>query len=257
MTSRNDHRRNLPRTLIIGVAAIAVALNAAGCGKKKKPAPPPPPPPKVVAPPPEPVDVAALLQQLKSDARVQFPSNQSPADRSLAEGIIKLANALAKGDAAEMKGLLAPPAQGIVDELVSSGGWEEGTKPIEQVRIVSVSGTMEEQPSASQVGFAIQGKDGAYLLAWTGARVGDKWMFQNAPCQKDVRPRASDFDGVSISGDFDLAAANETEQTRSTGGNAHKAPDAPAPEAPAPSGPRKKATPHGDVPIPGGTFTRP
>jgi len=147
---------------------------------------------------PEPVDVNAVSQQLHADARVNFPSANAPADRSLAEGVIKLANALAKGDAEGMKPLLDKGAQSVLDELVGSGGWAEGTKPIGQVRIVAVSNTGEAHADSSLVGTAIQGDDGAYLLAWHAHRDGDSWVFAGAPCQGDVKPRASDFDGVSI-----------------------------------------------------------
>src|SRR5437773_2489208 len=124
---------------IIAVALVAATLAlGAGCEKKKKPAPPPPPPPKPKVVIPDPVDVNAVAQQLHADARVNFPTANAPADRSLAESVIKLANALAKGDAEGMKPLLDKGAQSVLDELVGSGGWAEGTKPIGQVRIVAV-----------------------------------------------------------------------------------------------------------------------
>lgn len=250
--ARRNLPRNLPRALLLAAMACSIALAAGGCEKKKKkPAPPPPPPPAPVYVPPTPVDVAAIMQQFNSDARVQFPSEQAPADRALAEGIVKLAHNLAKGDAAGLKKLLTPPAQNIVDELVSTGGWADATKNIEQVRVVSVSGTQDEAPTSSLVGFAIQGKDGAYLLAWNGARAGDSWVFQHAYCQSDVKPRASDFDGVSIASGLDVAAlAPEPEATQEARSSNQPAPgQAPAD---APSNPRRRNTPAGPITVPGG-----
>src|SRR5689334_20001317 len=145
MTSRRLERA----ARAMGIALIAASVCVSGCGKKKKPPPPPPPPPppKVVIP--DPVDVNAVVQQLHADARVQFPSGQAPADRSLAEGAVKIADALAKGDSAALKSLLDAGSQPVLDELVSSGGWKEGTGEIEQVRIVAVSGTQEAHPESS------------------------------------------------------------------------------------------------------------
>jgi hypothetical protein len=237
--------------MILAALACSIALGSAGCEKKKKKPPPPaPPPPAPVYVPPPAVDVVAVMQQLNTDARVQFPSEQAPADRALAEGIIKLAHNLAKGDAPAMKRLLTPPGQNLVDELVSTGGWSEATKSIEQVRVVSVSGTTEEAPATSLIGFAIQGKDGAYLLAWNGARAGDAWVFQHAYCQGDVKPRASDFDGISIASGFDPASLTEKpEATEGSRTNAHSTTEPPPEPA---RDPREKNTPAGPIKIPGG-----
>lgn len=210
MISHKPDSRRIARGMLIGLAAASLALNATGCQKKKKPPPPPPPPKPKAPPPPEPVDVNGVLQSMKPDARVQFPQDVAPVDRSLAEAVITLSNDIAKGDAQALKGILTEPAQNVLDELVSTGGWADGTKPIEQVRVVALSNNRDAHPTDSNIGLAIQGKDGAYLLAWDAKRDGDKWTFTNAPSQADVKPRASDFDGVTISGDLQASAASST-----------------------------------------------
>lgn len=224
----NPNRPSLIRSVLLVAACAGVTLG--GCEKKKKPAPPPPPPPKPVAVIPDPVDISAVLQQAKADARVQFPQSQAPADRSLAEGVIRLASALAAGDAAAMRGMLAPGARDVLDQLVASGGWEEGTKEIGQVRVVSLSNATEAEPTASLVGFAIQEPGRARLLAWTATRAGDRWVFANELCQADTKPRASDFDGVSLdtsigASESDIRELLNPERTQ-----------APRPTTPAPSG---------------------
>lgn len=261
MTSPKRESRRFIRIVMTGFAAAALAVNVAGCQKKKKPPPPPPPKPKA-PPPPEPVDVNGVLQAMKPDARVQFPQSVAPVDRSLAEGVITLANDLAKGDAAALKPILTEPAQHVLDDLVASGGWAEGTKPIEQVRVVSLSNTSDSHPTDSTVGLAIQGKDGAYLLAWDAKRDGDKWVFTNSPCQGDVKPRASDFDGVSISADVSASSGSSsgsssgaserpTTTTDSTPSSTKK-PDKPEkpPSNPDNPGPIRKNTPAGPINIP-------
>lgn len=243
MTSRNN------RSIILSVMCGSAMLLGA-CEEKKKPPPPPPPapPPRVEAP--KPVDIASVLQQAKSDARVTFLDTQAPADRSLAEGVIKLANALVKGDAAAMKSMLDKSAQSVLDELVNDGRWAEETKSIEQVRIVSVTGLSDRAPSSSLVGMAIQSPGGAYLLAWNGTRSGNGWTFSGSMCQGETRPRASNFDGVQI---ITTAFGGESFGPRADGGAG--TPSAPKPAAPAKGdapaeGPRKKSTPAGPITIP-------
>jgi hypothetical protein len=185
---------------------------------------------------------------MKSDARIQFPSNVAPADRTLAEGVITLANCLAKGDSAGLKPILASPAQNVLDELVSSGGWTEGTQPIEQVRVVSLSGIQEAQPTDSVVGLAIQGKDGAYLLAWNAHRDSSKWTFSNSPCQSDVKPRASDFDGVSLATSVEVASA--TAPSAALGPTTKEGAKGATAPAEKPKDPMRKSTPAGPITIP-------
>lgn len=247
MTSPID-ARSIARTASVALLAASLTLGA-GCEKKKKPAPPPPPPPKPVVVVPDPIDVGGLLQTMKSDARVQFPADRAPADRSLAEGVIKLANTLCKGDAAAIKALVDPATQATVDKLVENGGWED-TKNIEAVRVVALTGTSDARAETSLVGFAIQGRDGAYLLAWNAKREGDAWKFAAAPCQADVKARASDFDGTGITANVEAPSSTQAAADEPSG-RPGKKPEA-APEAtPDPSGPRKKSTPVGPITIPG------
>jgi hypothetical protein len=254
------------------------------------PCPPPPPPPDVA--------LETVAQDMKADARVQFAADlKLPEEKlDLAKAIVKLADALAKGDAKAMKPLLTRRAQGLLADLQNSGGWEEGTKQIEAVRVVlirdgvdfgaigsakipeaEVTGTImskltelastippEQQaaimkaaqdamvgldpaalakdpakvaefqtkvleamkaagvseelqqkladlgkpaeaapaeaaaPSSTGTGvlIALQDIHGAYVLGWAAEKVGDAWVFSNAPSTPDIRPRASLWDNV-------------------------------------------------------------
>lgn len=235
----------------IALAMLLGALALASC-EEKKPPPPPPPPPKPVVRLPDPVDINGVLSQLKPDSRVQFPQAQAPVDKSLAEAVIKLASALAKGDAAAMRPMLDSGAKAILEDMVASGAWAEATKPIEQVRIVSLSGRSEEKASSAQVALAIQIPGSAHLLAWQGSRAGDAWVFKNIWVQDDRKTRASEFDGVSIQsvalGDDAPAEGGKA----ASGGEAGKAP--PGKAAPVqPPGTTRKNTPAGPVNVPTST----
>ncbi len=234
------------------VLILAVAGGVAGCGKKKKPPPPPPPPPAKVVELPKPVDIAAVLQEAKADSRVNFPESKAPADRTLAEGVIKLANALVKGDAPGLKSQVDGPTKAIVDQLVSSGGWDD-TKTIEQVRVVSLTGTSDSSATISTVGFAVQSPGSAYLLAWNGKKDGEHWVFSASPCQGDTRARASDFDGVALS-TANVSSQDDMDTLRNLGPGAAPGKNAAPGATPPPADPNtiKKNTPAGPINIPKG-----
>jgi hypothetical protein len=196
-----------------------------------------------------------VLAEMKPDARVKFAGETAPADRTLAEGVVHLADFLAKGDSSKLKGILDRSAQTVLDELVSNGAWTDETKKIEQVRVVYLSDTLEKHPDSATVAMAIQDPAGAYLLGWTLRREGEgAWTVSAAPTPSDFKPRASDFDGQRITaaatasaGGADSAAVQSSESTSSG-----KKPDAAAePEKPSDDGSRKKYTPGGPIRVPG------
>lgn len=241
--------RRVGTTLLVALLGVTMAASD-GCAKKKKPPPPPPPPPPKVEPPPEPVDIGALIQQLHPDARVKFADGQSPADRTLAEGVIHLADMVAKGDSAGLHKMLDRPAQTVLDELVSKGDWTGETKKIEQVRVVYLSDTSERHPESAMVAIAIQDPGGAYLLGWSGKRDGDNWTFAAAPTPPDIHARASDFDGQRLA--TSVSSAPETMTDSSDAASPGKKPeDLPAPPTAPSDGPKKKSTPAGPITIPG------
>lgn len=121
--------------LALGLVALSAVLGA--CGKKAPPPPPPPPPPvtKVVEEPPA-LSMTTIAQELKADSRVSFASGVTITDEGFARAAVKLADAIARGDAAKLGAMLTRKGKGVLDELTSSGGFTDATKPIEAVRVV-------------------------------------------------------------------------------------------------------------------------
>lgn len=160
MTNR-DPIRNRRSALCAAASGLAVCLVAAsvalspalmsGCKKEAPPAPPPPPPVVVndAPPPPPPVDMKAIRQQVKADKRVQVSDNVSTTKEPLAKAVIQFADALAKGDKAKFGAMLDPASKRILDSLVEDGKWEEETKKIEVVRVVSLRPGGDIGPSAT------------------------------------------------------------------------------------------------------------
>lgn len=258
MTNPNqpDSARRRPGLVSMTLVALLSAslAFAPGCSKPKKKPPPPPPPKPVAPPPPEPVDIQALMQELHPDARVKFADGQAPADRTLAEGVIHLADYIAKGDAKAMKKMLDRSAQTVLDELVSTGSWGDETKKIEQVRVVYLSDTSEPKPDSATVGIAIQDPAGAYMLGWTLKREGENWVAAAAPAPADSKSRASDFDGTRVSAASSVGPSgggDEGTETADSSGPGKK-PDEGTPGSRTPKDePGRKNTPGGPIKVPG------
>lgn len=122
-----------------GVAA-ALALGMWACDKPKPPpAPPPPPPPPPRAEAPPPVSFEGLAQELRIDARVQLEQGLIATDEGLARATLRVADAIAKGDAAALRAVLSQRAGDALGTLESSDLWAPATKGIEAVRVLSVA----------------------------------------------------------------------------------------------------------------------
>lgn len=174
------------RTSLLLVASLAAALGTlAACdgsepneGAVTQAAPPPPPP--------EPVRVGTLIQTSGADPRVAFPQEKAPTDAQLARAVIRLADAIARGDAEALRPQLTEDAAAVLTELESSGAWAEATRSIEQVRVVDLG--------PEQVTLAVQRPGSAYPLRWAVHSSDGPIRFGGAPVDDVVLQRASQFD---------------------------------------------------------------
>jgi hypothetical protein len=231
---------SLKTSNLVVLSLVAIA-SFSGC-EKKKPPPPPPPAPVIIPPPPK-IEVQALLQELKSDARVQFAESAAPTDRTLAEGAIRLADAIARGDDKALRGLLDRSGQVILDDLVGRSEWSPATGRIEAVRIAQITSA----GPAAIVTTAIQEPGGAYILNWTAVPSGDRVMFVPMTAADGTKPRASDWDTAMVLARFEMPTDLPDLGPLNGPG---RSPDAPG-ETPAGTGPTRKSTPGGPITIPG------
>lgn len=177
-------------SMIGGLSLALLAGTLAGCEKKKAPPPPPPPPaPVAVAP-------TWSLEDIAMDPRVQFPENRTPSTRELAEAIAKLATAIITGNDRDMTTLLDPIDHAVMSDLVSSGGWTDGTTGIEAIRVCVLE--EGEGKTTCRLGLGVQDKLGAYLLAWSGASGGGQWTFQGLAIVPQFAERVAALDGASM-----------------------------------------------------------
>lgn len=206
MSRASERSRKSARGFGLACLVASISVGIGGCSKPPPPPPPPPPPAPPPPPPPEPVDARAVVQALNASAAVQFVESQAPLDRSLAEAVVRLADAFARGDAGAARRLLDRPAQGVLDTLVASDEWAEATARIEAVRIVWIDdyARSSEAPTAASVALAIQEPGASYILRWDGSKVFDSWVFAGVPATPEVRVRATAWDGLSQS-DYEYA----------------------------------------------------
>lgn len=190
-TNRGGRRPLLSRVAVLS-AVLAVSMLSACNKKEEKKAPPPPPPPPPVA---ALVDVDALMQTVRPDARVQFPAAKAPRSEPLARAVIALADAIAKGDSDAFGKLITEDAKSDLSALTSGGEWEEALKNIEAVRVVRLEGTGEESaPASAIVSLALQDSKGSYVLNWSGVLADGSYIFDGMRSPREVRRRADEWD---------------------------------------------------------------
>jgi len=204
-----------------------------------------------------------VLQSMKPDARVSFPQSAAPYSEDLARAIIAVANDFAKGDATALRTKLAPSDQNTLDALVASGDWDDSVKRIKGVHVVGVSHSGPDSATAT-FGLAFQEEGQAYVVGFAASKQGSGWIIGGAAAPTETKPRASDFDGVSIGGMVSLSHADsagggnasEPDRQPSSSGSekpaAEPAPSQPSEDQPEKPKPRRKMTPSGPVTIPGG-----
>ncbi|TVQ32764.1 MAG: hypothetical protein EA376_05220 [Phycisphaeraceae bacterium] len=166
---------------------LGAGLALTACGEEE-----PPPPPQVQQP--RQVEQRASLDDIRMDARVQFPEERLPRSQELADAIASLASAIASGDSSAMRGVLDGPSEATLASLVASGDWERETENVEAVRIVA----LEESDDNVRLGLAVQDASGAYLLGWEARNAGGRWLFAGLPVASATGVRAADLDGAPL-----------------------------------------------------------
>jgi hypothetical protein len=244
---------------VLALAAGLLAASMTGCSKPPPPPPAPPPAPPPPPPAPDPVNVESVMASLSPDARVQFPQDYAPLTESLAKAVVSFADAFAKGDDSKVGAMLTPGAKATLDQIEAAGGWEDATKKLEAVRVVSLAetGGEEQKATSADVVLAFQEPGSSYVLTWSCSLQNENWLFDAKPAPRGTKPRASDWDGTSAAaGDADFGSGGGNTgpaPTDAGGGNTPPSPDAPAPDKPEEKkedGPIRKNTPGGPVEIP-------
>lgn len=111
--------------------------------------------------------------------------------------------------------------------------------------------------ASTAVILAIQDPAGSYLLGWTADQAFDKWVFTNAPTSRDVRARASAWDGIGEAGFGEMVAAMPPPLMDDPSGSSSpgNSPSSGGSSGSSPSdsqSPNRKNTPAGPITIPGG-----
>jgi len=122
------------RCVALGLMVFVSTGVMVGCPKEEPPPPPAPPPPP--PPPPPMISVQSLLAEGRFDARLTSAADVQMTDESMARASVRLADAIARGDARAMREMLAPDARATLNDLIASGEWDDATAAIEQVRVI-------------------------------------------------------------------------------------------------------------------------
>lgn len=135
------------------------------------------------------------LAGLDLNPKVEFPEFAEPSSKDIAEAVAELAGAIVEGDSRKLHQMLDTPNQAILDELVESGAWQDSTDSITNIRVCS----LEEDGHSIRVGLGVEDRDGAFLLGWSGERVGGGWLFSGIALDTPASALiASELDGGSL-----------------------------------------------------------
>src|SRR5262245_58454972 len=125
MINRLSRNARTGTTMALCIAAGALTLGLAGCGDdqpQQQAIQPPPPPPEVPAPPPV-TSIEDLMAELNIDQRIALPEDKAPASDPERRAILTFFDAIARGNAQSLRGMLAVTDQLELDALVESGAW--------------------------------------------------------------------------------------------------------------------------------------
>jgi hypothetical protein len=186
----------------LALAAVSPAMVLTGCEEKKKkveapPPPPPPPPPKA----PDPIQVDPVLQSMKPDARVQFPQSAAPFLGGSGAG---RSSAWPMTSRRATRPVCASGWRRRIrrrwDALVGAGDWDASVKKIEGVRGRGRPPTAGRTPRRRRSVSRSRSRGQAYVVGFAASKSGSGWVIGGANSPTETKPRASDFDGVSIGG---------------------------------------------------------
>lgn len=142
-----------------------------------------------------------------------------------------------------------------ISKFLSDSQYENARKEVEG--LISTLQADSSIPSGEfLVLFAVQHKDGAELCGWGAEKAFSRWQFNNGTTIADVRPRASEFDGIGLggfAGQISKAPATTDESGKpKEGAKADETkPDESKPKKDDGPDPTKKRTPAGPINIPG------
>jgi hypothetical protein len=82
------------------------------------------------------VSFDTISQELGADPRVQFAPDVSVTDEAFAKAVVKLADAVARGDASKLRSIVNRDTKKVLSDLENSGLWGEQMSGVEAVRVV-------------------------------------------------------------------------------------------------------------------------
>src|SRR5688572_26315773 len=122
-----NHKSNFASLCLCVIAGAGLPGVLGGCSDDASSqvavAPPPPPPPAPPAPPPV-SSIEDLMAELNIDPRVSLSEDKAPGTTDERRAVLVFFDAMARGNAQALKGMLSVTDQLELDALVESGAWQ-------------------------------------------------------------------------------------------------------------------------------------
>lgn len=145
MINRNRHNRVSIGLCVIACAGMSLLLAACSSEEPQQvvvaPAPPPPPPPP--APLVTPID--QLMMDLNIDPRVVLPEERAPDNNIDRKAVLVFFDAIARGNAQSLKGMLPLTDQLELAALVDSGAWKATVDSIQRIEVQTGTNSLSQK----------------------------------------------------------------------------------------------------------------
>jgi hypothetical protein len=203
-----NHRSRWQWIGIATLGSLTLTLGFAGCSEEEpapvvQAAPPPPPPP----PAPKVKSISELMAELNIDPRIILPEDKAPATTAARVAVLEFFDAMARGDAQSLEGMLSEADKESLKIMVESGSWAATTADIQAIEVQTGASPSDD---AAALAVITVGTDYQPQL-WYYAQGGEGFTFDAVATPPGILDKLSGGDWIQAWHDIlaaDLALAD-------------------------------------------------
>lgn len=190
-----NRKKNWLSMSLCAAAGLSLALVAAGCGSNAEPevvqAAPAPPPPPPAPPKPTVTPISELMVELNIDPRVSLAEEHAPRTNAERRAVLEFFDAIARGNANAMRGMISLADQYELAAMVKSGDWEQIVSKIEMIRVRTGDNSLGQKCAAAVIEVG-RGSDMTFQpQMWYYEIRGESALFEAAPTPPGIMDRLS------------------------------------------------------------------
>ena len=190
-----NRKKNWLSMSLCAAAGLSLALVAAGCGSNAEPevvqAAPAPPPAPPAPPKPSVTPISELMVELNIDPRVSLAEEHAPRTNAERRAVLEFFDAIARGNANAMRGMISLADQYELAAMVKSGDWKQIVSKIEMIRVRTGDNSLGQKCAAAVIEVG-RGSDMTFQpQMWYYEIRGESALFEAAPTPPGIMDRLS------------------------------------------------------------------